>query len=137
MAYAQWVYILLKIQGSVGSTPVTLWNVHLDTGKFYQYDNKDEEVSRDTVQNISISSGNSVGIASCGRSDSPSGTEGSFELWVGNTKICKIYWDCPWGSKRNTFTVSEVNDEYLVEASGANIDSGALGNVTVKIGKWD
>jgi hypothetical protein len=106
-------------------------------GKFYQYDNKDEEVSRDTVQNISISSGNSAGIASCGRSDSPSGTEGSFELWVGNTKICKIYWDCPWGSKRNTFTVSEVNDEYLVEATGANIDSGALGNVTVKIGRWD
>ncbi|KAJ3543959.1 hypothetical protein NM208_g3304 [Fusarium decemcellulare] len=136
MAYARWVYILIQIQRGMSSNPITLWNAHLNWGKFYQYDNKDQEVSTDSVEKTSISSGSSTGIAACGRSDASSGTEGNFELWDGDVKICKVYWDCPWGSKKNTFTVSEVNEDFIVEESGANLDSGAIGNVTVKIGKW-
>ncbi|KAM0421012.1 hypothetical protein ACHAPT_011255 [Fusarium lateritium] len=136
MAYAQWVYILIQVQRGMSSKPVTLWNVNLNWGKFYQYDNKDQEVSLDRVQQTTISSGSSAGIASCGRSDAASGTEGSFELWDDNTKICKVYWDCPWGKKGNTFNVSEVNQDYLVQETGANLDSGAIGNVTLKIGSF-
>ncbi|KAG9253585.1 aegerolysin type hemolysin [Emericellopsis atlantica] len=136
MAYAQWVYILLQTQAAMSQSNITLQNVHLNWGKFFEYDNKDREVSVDQVQKTSIKPGNQVGIAACGRSDASSGTEGSFEIWDGETKICKVYWDCPWGSKTNTFTVSELNDVYSVEARGANLDSGALGNVTVRISKW-
>jgi hypothetical protein len=69
-------------------------------------------------------------------SDASSGTKGSFELWDGDVKICKVYWDCPWGSKENIFRVTDVNGEFIVDETGDNLDSGAIGNVTVKIAKW-
>ncbi|KAI6779041.1 uncharacterized protein J7T54_008259 [Emericellopsis cladophorae] len=136
MAYAQWVYILLQTQSAMSQNQITVQNVYLHWGKFFAYDNKDREISVEQVQKTSIKPGNQAGFAACGRSDASSGTEGSFELWDGETKICKVYWDCPWGSKTKTFTVSELNDDYAVEARGANLDSVALGNVTMRINKW-
>ncbi|KAM5350786.1 hypothetical protein ACJ41O_007291 [Fusarium nematophilum] len=131
MAYAQWVYML--IQSKVANGNLLIKNLKLSWGKFYQYDNKDTEVSSSTVGSTTIAPGNSAGIASCGRADAASGTEGSFDLYNGNVKVCNIYWDCPWGKKTNTFTVSAINDDYIVQATGANINSGALGNVTIKV----
>ncbi|KAF4980652.1 hypothetical protein FZEAL_3401 [Fusarium zealandicum] len=136
MAYAQWVAILIQIQRGMSSNPITIKNINQAWGKFFAENNKDKEISADDVKKASISSGNSFTVASCGRSDASSGTEGSFELWDGEAKICKIYWSCPWGSKTNTFTVSEVDQDYIVQNTGANLDSGALGNVTVKVGKF-
>ncbi|RGP64278.1 aegerolysin family [Fusarium sporotrichioides] len=134
MAYAQWVYIL--IQNKIASGEISIRNVNLNWGKFYQWDNKDNEISVDAVKQIVIASGKTAGVASCGRSDASSGTEGSFDLYDGDTKICNIYWDCPWGSKTNTFTVGSVDDDYIVQATGANLNSGAIGTVNVKVAKF-
>ncbi|KAG8673810.1 hypothetical protein FPOAC2_07281 [Fusarium poae] len=134
MAYGQWVYII--IQSKIASGEISLKNVSLNWGKFYQWDNKDQEISTDDVQKVVIPSNKSAGVASCGRSDASSGTEGSFDLYDGDNKICNIYWDCPWGSKTNTFTVGSVDDDYMVQATGANLDSGAIGTVTVKVAKF-
>ncbi|MEI4697893.1 aegerolysin family protein, partial [Pseudomonas aeruginosa] len=34
-------------------------------------------------------------IASCGRENSSSGTQGSFDCYDGNTKMCTFSWDDP------------------------------------------
>lgn len=80
--------------------------------------------------------GGEMGVASCGRSDSASGTEGYFDVYDGDTHVCHVYWDCPWGSKTNKFQVTDVSDDYGVTPAGANLDSGAVGTVTIKIGKY-
>ncbi|KAG5660805.1 hypothetical protein KAF25_002448 [Fusarium avenaceum] len=134
MAYAQWVYIL--IQAKLSSGEISIKNVNLNWGKFFKYNNKDDEISTDEIKKIVIASNKSAGIASCGRSDASSGTECNLDLYDGDVKICHIYWNCPWGSKTNTFTVNDVDDNYIVQQTGANLDSGALGNVTVKVAKF-
>ena len=48
-----------------------------------------------------------------------------------STVIRKFYWDCPWGSKRNAWDVTGSNESWIVSDNGANLDSGALGNITV------
>ncbi len=128
MAYAQWVSISIQ---SVGST-IQVKNAKLAWGKFYE-GNKDNEISTDQVNKLVITSGNSVQIASCGREDSASGTEGSFDLYHDDIKIGTYYWECPWGSKTNisTWTPNDVA-EYITQVSGGNLDSGALGNITIK-----
>ena len=75
------------------------------------------------------------GIASCGRSDASSGTEGSYDIYDGDSRVCSIYWNCPWGSKTNAFTVSNIPEDYMVQATGQNLDSGALGTVSIKVAK--
>ncbi|KAH7232772.1 aegerolysin type hemolysin [Fusarium tricinctum] len=134
MAYGQWVYIL--IQSKIASGNISVKNVNIMWGKFYKYDDKDNEISPQDVGNIVIPSNGSAGIASCGRSDAASGTEGTFDLYDGDVKICNIYWSDPWGGSTNIFTVSNVNDSYIVQATGATLEGGPLGNVNVRIGKF-
>ncbi|ESK97259.1 aegerolysin family protein, partial [Moniliophthora roreri MCA 2997] len=60
-------------------------------------------------------------INSCGRLDSASGAEGSFDFVDDNDhdKMSRhCYWPCPWGSKTNTRTVSGSNTKWMVEHHG-------------------
>ncbi|KAK0707762.1 hypothetical protein B0H67DRAFT_647908 [Lasiosphaeris hirsuta] len=66
-----------------------------------------------SIKNLNASWGK-IAIASCGRSDASSGTEGSYDIYDGETK---------------------TSDDYVVQATGQNIDSGALGSVTIKVVK--
>lgn len=115
---------------------VEIKDFHIPWGKVYRCGNKDNEVKPPT----SIAS--SVEICCCGRSDSPSGTEGSFNLVdkANNKIIGTYYWDCPWGSKTNTSTWTPVDSSssspYLTQVTGANLDSGALGNVSLRCAKF-
>lgn len=104
-------------------------------GKFYQWNNKDNDISDSEVEQQMAKPSGQMGIASCGRSDSSSGTEGSYDIYDGDAKVCHIYWSCPWGSQTNTFTVSEVDDNYMVQATDQNMDSGAIGTVNIKVAK--
>lgn len=132
MAYAQWVTIAIR----PANVNVTLKNVVHEWGKFYSGD-KDNEVDPSSIEGTSISSGNAYTIEACGRSNSPSGTEGSFDVYDDNVHIGTMSWDCPWGSKTNSATWSpSSNDNYVVQMTGANVDSGALGNITLKIAKF-
>ncbi|KAI0025421.1 aegerolysin type hemolysin [Xylariomycetidae sp. FL0641] len=135
MAYAQWVYML--IQNKIKSGDLKVKNVVLNWGKFYKWSNKDDEVSVADTEGKTISAGSDGGIASCGRSDASSGCEGSYDLYNGETKVCHVYFSCPWGSKTNTLNVTEIPDSYIVQASGQNLDSGALGSVNIKVAKLD
>jgi hypothetical protein len=129
MAYAQWIEV--KIRAT--SFTISVKNANLPWGKFYRLGNKDQEISTDDINKITITSGNSATICSCGRADASAGTEGSFDLYDGDTKVGTYRWDCPWGSKTNSFGWDTVDDDkYTTEATGGNTDSGSIGNVTIK-----
>lgn len=130
MAYAQWIEVKVVSEGMT----LKVKSAKLDWGKFYEYGNKDKEISTDDINKISIESGKSSWICSCGRSDASSGTEGSFELYDGDTKIGKFNWDCPWGKKKNSFNWSQeesTKSSYSTSREGGNTDSGAIGTVTI------
>lgn len=129
MAYAQWIEVKIVSENMT----LKVKNANLNWGKFYEYGNKDKEISKDDINKIEVASGKSAWICSCGRSDASSGTEGSFELYDGDTKIGKFNWDCPWGKKSNTFDWNQdaSKDIYFTEREGGNKDSGAIGTVTI------
>jgi hypothetical protein len=143
MAYAQWVTITIY----ASNYDVTLKNVAHSWGKFYDADqigtaggNKDKEYEPSDIEGKVIKSGNSFSINACGREDASSGTEGSFELYDGTTQVGTYSWDCPWGIKTNSSTWSPAGpqpplNKYITSQSGANLDSGALGTVTVVTAK--
>lgn len=139
MAYAQWVSFTIKTVGFSATTDYC----GLDWGKWYKWDNKDDEIG--SVNGITLDKGKTYNniISSCGRSDSSSGTEGSFYLCDGSKKqgdpdykICKLSWDCPWGSKTNTWAASDYDsDQYIVSITGGSSYGGAIGTLTVTVAK--
>ena len=96
---------------------------------------KDTEVSKSTIEGKVVEPDQQLRINACGRSDAAEGTTGSFDLVDVATQqvIRHVYWDCPWGTKTNTFTVSGSNSKWMIEYSGQNLDSGALGTITVDV----
>ncbi len=94
---------------------------------------KDKEIDPSAVNNYVIQPGESLQINACGRESSPSGTTGDFDLvdtTAGGKVIRHFYWDCPWGSSTNTWTISASNSGWMVESEGANLSGGALGSIT-------
>ncbi|KAH9848001.1 Aegerolysin aa-Pri1 [Lenzites betulinus] len=130
-AYAQWVSMEITNNGYM---PLKVKNVYTSWGKLYINGNKDNEVKPSYFENKIINPTESLTIAGCGRANASSGTEGGFSLVDPNRNdevARKFYWDCPWGSKRNTWEASERSPVWEVYDKGANIDSGALGNITI------
>ncbi|KAM4066839.1 aegerolysin domain-containing protein [Hirsutella rhossiliensis] len=133
MAYAQWIIVAII---NVLNTEIRVQNSSLNWGKFYRGDNMDADMSSAEVNQIGIPFGSESYVHSCGRSDSASGTEGGFDLYDGETKICRIYWSCPWGSKSNEFSIQQYDQytsPYLVKTGPMSLQSGAIGTVTVTI----
>ncbi|KAH7904183.1 Aegerolysin family protein [Hygrophoropsis aurantiaca] len=131
-AYAQWV--ILDITNSFSSRPLKIQNASLSWGKFYQNGNKDVELSKDTINQIVIPAGSERSISSCGRENASSGTEGTIDLYDDTTKVCTLYWNCPWGSPTNNFEVRDVNKAggYIVSNGPWNVSGGALGNIRIE-----
>lgn len=132
MAYAQWINVEINPRNFT----VSVKNARLDWGKFHANGNKDQEISRDDINRIAISDGNTHTICSCGRADTSSGTEGHFDLYDGGTKIGTFRWDNPWGSKRNAVIwLSDNHDDYVAQVTGGNLDAGAIGTIRIKVAK--
>jgi hypothetical protein len=130
MGYAQ--FVQLKLDNKSGRE-LKIKDVYIHWGKLYQYPEKDQEVGKDTVENKSFASGSSFSLASCGRSDSASGTEGEFSLYDGSEQVMKVYWSCPW-SGSNKFATYYVKEGWFPAATGWST-SGALGTITITIFK--
>lgn len=150
MAYAQWVIIIIH---NVGSKDVKIKNLKPSWGKLHadgrisispplarwltgsgSTGDKDTEVSASKYEGTVIKPDEKLQINACGRSDAAEGTTGTFDLVDpadGDKQVRHFYWDCPWGSKTNTWTVSGSNTKWMIEYSGQNLDSGALGTITV------
>lgn len=72
---------------------------------------------------------------SCGRAGAWSGTEGTLDLYDGTTKICRLYWSCPWGQAANDFQVigyDPAKSDYSVAVESWS-RTGALGNVDITV----
>ncbi|KAH7306564.1 hypothetical protein KP509_22G019600 [Ceratopteris richardii] len=85
-AYGQWVAFKLSYTGE-GSLYIR--NASLPWGKWYDYPDKDREVAAPNGQ--AVAPGSIVYVAACGQENSPSGTEGTFEIWSSTSKVahCK------------------------------------------------
>ena len=128
MAYAQWVSYTITCQ----NFDAQIKNAKLEWGKFYQWDDKDDEISASEINKIELNQGtyyNNV-ISSCGRENATSGTEGSFDMYNGDTRVATFYWDCPWGSKTNYWEVKNLNEDYYYRPGGGSKDSGAIGTLS-------
>ena len=129
-AHAQWIEVKIVSENMT----LQVKNASLDWGKFYEKGDKGKEISADKVNKITVESGKEESICSCGKSSTATGTEGRFDLYDGETKIGKFYWDCPWWSKKNTFTWTpeeDIQDDYYTTCQGGHADSGAIGEVTI------
>ncbi|KAJ3506277.1 hypothetical protein NLJ89_g6956 [Agrocybe chaxingu] len=132
-AYAQWVIIVLH---SVDSKPFKVKNLNASWGKLYADGDKDTEVSASNYNGKIVGPDDKLQINACGRAHAAEGTTGTFDLVDpsnGDKLIRHFYWDCPWGSKQNTWTVSGSNSKWMIEHQGANLDSGALGTISVDV----
>ncbi|TQV91902.1 Aegerolysin [Cordyceps javanica] len=134
MAYAQWVSV--TIVNMVSSGAISVKDAQILWGKFYEGENKDNEIQPDQVNKTTVAPGTQVTVGASGRSDAAAGVEGRFNLYIGSQKICGVYFSCPWGNKWNDFRLEDydpVNSAYSVVHSPINRDSGALGNVTLSV----
>ncbi|KAK9434833.1 Asp-hemolysin [Metarhizium brunneum] len=134
-AYAQWV--VLEFINRMRSDLV-IKNAWLRWGKFHKDGDKDSEISTTDVNTISALPGKRCTVSSCGRESAASGTEGDLDLYDGNTKICKVYWDCPWGSPTNKARILDYDpstSNYAVVLGPYNTSGGALGRVDITVSK--
>lgn len=131
MGYAQW--IILNIINNLRTQNIQVKNPQLSYGKFHEVGDNDREISSSEISDMRILAGGWGQIASCGREHSPTGTEGSIDLYHAGTKICTVYWDCPW-SGHNTLNAQGPED-YLCTLGSWNQDSGAIGKVDVTVSR--
>ncbi len=83
-----------------------------------------------------ISPGDTFVLKACGKWGSNTGTTGEFSLVdpaKADKQIRHFYFDSPYNSSMNTWTISGTNDEWMIEHEGANPGPGALGAIFVKI----
>lgn len=117
MAYAEWIAVKVVVSKSIGT--VGIRNATLQWGKFYRYTNKDDEISTEEVSSMNVQAGSPQWIASCGRENASSGTQGSFDCYDGNTKMGTFSWDDPWKSgATNTWSFTPASAD-LVLINGA------------------
>jgi hypothetical protein len=85
-----------------------------------------------------VAPGTVESVDSCGRQGSASGTEGTIDLYDGDTRICTLYWNSPWGSNYNEFEIRNYDAEtsdFSVSVASWNTGPGALGDVDVTVSK--
>ena len=126
MAYAQWI----QIANEPANYSATIKNVKLPWGKFYKCPNQDNEIPVSDIEGHVVQAGTEYDICSCGRENSPSGTEGSFDYYDGNVYVGTFNWDCPYTGS-NSWSWQPGNSGYLTQTQGGST-SGAIGLVVIK-----
>jgi hypothetical protein len=74
-------------------------------------------------------------VNSCGRNSSPTGTQGSIDLYTqeDKNKICHVRWNCPYiGS--NDFEINDKDSRYILENSSWS-KGGSLGYIDINVYK--
>ncbi len=115
-------------------------NVQLIWGKFYANNNKDNEIPAGAIGGKIVKSGDTYIVYTCGRENTWSGPEGSFDIYDNNKnlQLGNYYWYCPHWSSENTSQWKQnpdqtVTNNYNIIQSGGNLNSGALGKITFNL----
>ena len=131
MGYKQWGSMLIR---NYTKTPLNVRNARLDWGKFYQYPNKAIEIKPTDLEKRIIDRNGEINIAACGRSDTSSGTEGSFDIFEQERKVFNLYFDSPWSAfSSNDCKIRDHDHKWLVKRTIHNDGEGALGNVFIEV----
>ncbi|QEZ70820.1 hypothetical protein D4A35_17955 (plasmid) [Paraclostridium bifermentans] len=129
-AYRQWV----KFHIEAVHSNLKIRNASLTWGKFHDPYNKDIPISPEDISKINIGIGRIEIIASSGKENTASGTEGVFYICDEHEeKIVTVYWDCPW-SGSNKFELRDKNPNFIIETYPTMISSsGAIGDVNIRV----
>ncbi|KDR71457.1 hypothetical protein GALMADRAFT_143730 [Galerina marginata CBS 339.88] len=114
------------------SRAIILANFTILYGKFYNINDAYNETA--SAQGTKVQSKGAHEWGHCGRENSPSGTEGSFEVHLEGSgeKIAEIYWSCPYiGS--NVLEKRYIKSGYDISVEDFSVPSGALGNGKITI----
>ena len=80
-------------------------------------DDKNAEIPKSDIENHKIGPDEVFQINACGRSDAAVGTAGGYDIYEdGGPKVRHFYWDCPWGSKTNTWRVTGMKHPLCVRS---------------------
>lgn len=131
MGYAE--YVQFQVNNASKHKILTVKNSGLDWGKWYSYPNKDNEVGSPNDQ--TIQSGGTLSIASCGRENASSGTQGHFDLYDGDSRILTVNWDDPWANgATNTMTINNyLPDDWIASNSAFPSKGAELGTIAIKV----
>ncbi|KAH7905362.1 Asp-hemolysin [Hygrophoropsis aurantiaca] len=132
--YIQWV--VLEITNSFKSRPIKIQNATLLWGQFHKEGDIHVEIPKEDIDKIVIPADSEQSVSSSARLQSQGGTEGTIDLYDDTTKICTLYWLCPWGhSSDNNFEVRDVNKAggYIVSNGPWNPTGGVLGHIEIKV----
>lgn len=133
MAYAQWIQIHIWAE----NCSLIVHNASLEWGKFYRRGCKDDELGANDINRITIKSGSSAYVCSCGRENASSGTVGSFDIVEDSdekTLITHVRWECPW-SGNNSRSHEKDNQGYGITMIGGESKDHAIGDVDLVIFK--
>ena len=132
MAIGQFTEITIANKSS--DKTLKIENIVMKYGKIYPEGNKNgPEIPPSDVEGTQIKPKKSYVLRTCGRSDSPSGTEGYFDLTVDGRMVRNIYCVSPWGASDNVFRLSGEDEDWMAEVKPAGNqggNAGPLGNVT-------
>ncbi|KAJ5643562.1 Aegerolysin family protein [Penicillium longicatenatum] len=134
MVYSQWVVV--EVYNKFRHSDITIKEATIDYGKYHENGNKDNNLEPEDINGIVIKPGKVGYVSACGKAEIHYGTDGTFALFDGSTKICKLFFDVPYHKSTNDFQVKDRNDDYAVSVSEWNREGGALGNVRVNVGKF-
>lgn len=115
---------------------ITRFQLKPSRGKFWKGVSKDNEMTAEEVDQIVVAPSSHQYIQSCGRSGSTSVTQGCFDIYNRDATICRVSWNCPWGSKANKFKADLGKDAgtlYHLEVGPWSADAGSIGTVELTI----
>ncbi|ADB42080.1 aegerolysin family protein [Spirosoma linguale] len=129
MAYSEWVEIRIYSE----NMEIKIKNIKLNWGKFYEGPNQDIEITAPVLSDAVIKSGEKYTVWSCGRDGASSGTEGSFELYDGDTQVARFGWICPWSGANSCSLIpgEQENKLYKTARQWSGLTSGPLGTITL------
>lgn len=107
-----------------------MWANDVSRGSFYDPENKGVVVPASALNHMSARPHDHMDIAASG----PDGaTEGGYDLYDGDTKICHIAWNVPAVKLADSFEISHCNDNYMVRQKGAHLEHGPIGDVDITV----
>lgn len=134
MGQGDWVSITVTNKSKTRTMKIS--SLTLQWGKLYDGpDDRETEVSSGRYVDKEIAPKGSIEFYSCGRSDSASGSEGSFtvvDVTGGDAEICTVHWDVPFSGSNRFYKESEDSDNYTTALSSFST-SGPLKHQTVDI----
>jgi hypothetical protein len=112
------------------STTIILANFVIKYGKFYDIKNRFKETA--SAQGTNITSKEEHAWGHTRRENTPTGTEGTFEVRQDGELIAEIYWDCPYIGP-NKIEKRNVKSGYDVSFDNFSFPSGSLGEGIINI----